>query len=107
VAGANGKLVRLGDVATVKAGTEEARSLALFDGRQAVGIDILKADGTSTTQVSEGVIGSAACAWATSSPSVPSMLGSVRHRAPAASRSVSSFTTIATWLATGLVLHRF
>jgi len=56
VAGANGKLVRLGDVATVKAGTEEQRSLALFDGKQAVGIDILKAKGTSTTQVSEGVL---------------------------------------------------
>src|SRR5213075_208390 len=40
----------------VKAGTEEARSLALFDGKQAVGIDILKAKGTSTTQVSEGVM---------------------------------------------------
>ncbi len=56
VAGANGKLVRLGDVATVKAGTEEPRSLALFDGKQAVGIDILKADGTSTTQVSEAIM---------------------------------------------------
>jgi hydrophobic/amphiphilic exporter-1 (mainly G- bacteria), HAE1 family len=55
VAGANGKLVRLGDVATVKAGTEEQRSLALFDTKQAVGIDILKADGTSTTAVSKAV----------------------------------------------------
>src|SRR5690606_2408000 len=50
-----GRLVRLGEVARVYAGAEEARSLALFDGRPAVGIDIVKATDASTTTVSEAV----------------------------------------------------
>ncbi|HST61236.1 MAG TPA: efflux RND transporter permease subunit [Longimicrobium sp.] len=56
VASRGGAPVRLGDVATVKDGTEEARSLALFNGKPAVGIDIVKAQGSSTTAVSESVI---------------------------------------------------
>ena len=38
-----------------KDGTEEPRTAALFNGRDAVGIDIIKADGYSTTEVSERV----------------------------------------------------
>jgi HAE1 family hydrophobic/amphiphilic exporter-1 len=57
VASRDGAPVRLGDVATVRDGTEEARSLALFNGKPAVGIDIVKAQGSSTTAVSEEVIG--------------------------------------------------
>jgi HAE1 family hydrophobic/amphiphilic exporter-1 len=53
VAATNGRLIRLGDLARVKAGTEEARSLALFNGADAVGIDVVKATGYSTTAVSE------------------------------------------------------
>jgi hydrophobe/amphiphile efflux-1 (HAE1) family protein len=45
-------VVRLGDLATVRDGTEEARSAAYFDGRPAVGIDIKKATNESTTAVS-------------------------------------------------------
>ena len=56
VASRDGAPVRLGDVATVRDGTEEARSLALFNGKPAVGIDIVKAQGSSTTAVSEAVI---------------------------------------------------
>jgi HAE1 family hydrophobic/amphiphilic exporter-1 len=56
VASREGAPVRLGDVATVRDGTEEARSLALFNGKPAVGIDIVKAQGSSTTAVSESVI---------------------------------------------------
>ncbi|MDQ6925975.1 MAG: efflux RND transporter permease subunit, partial [Candidatus Eremiobacteraeota bacterium] len=52
VAQRNGALIRLGQVADVEDGTEEARSLALYDGRDAVGIDIKKAKGYSTTDVS-------------------------------------------------------
>ncbi|MBA2319602.1 MAG: efflux RND transporter permease subunit, partial [Deltaproteobacteria bacterium] len=52
VTSSNGRLVRLGDVATVKAGTEEARSMALFNSEEAVGIDVVKATGYSTTAVS-------------------------------------------------------
>ncbi|MEQ1565423.1 MAG: efflux RND transporter permease subunit [Myxococcota bacterium] len=54
-AGRNGGLVRLGDLATVRAGVEEQRSLALFDGVEAVGIDVVKATNASTTDVSERV----------------------------------------------------
>jgi hydrophobic/amphiphilic exporter-1 (mainly G- bacteria), HAE1 family len=51
----SGELVRVGDLATVRAGTEEQRSLALFDGREAVGIDVVKATNASTTAVSDAV----------------------------------------------------
>jgi HAE1 family hydrophobic/amphiphilic exporter-1 len=56
VAGARGEIVRLGELATVSAGTEEARSLALFNGKEAVGIDVVKATGESTTAVSDAVL---------------------------------------------------
>lgn len=52
VASAGGQLVRLGEVAQVRAGEEEIRSVALFNGKQAVGIDIVKATNGSTTAVS-------------------------------------------------------
>ena len=51
----NGQLIRLGQVATVRDGTEEPRTLALFDGKQAVGIDIKKSQGYSTTDVSDRI----------------------------------------------------
>ena len=44
-------LIRLGDVAAVRDGTEEPRTLALFNGRDAVGIEIKKTKGYSTTDV--------------------------------------------------------
>jgi HAE1 family hydrophobic/amphiphilic exporter-1 len=56
VASRDGAPVRLGDVATVRDGTEEARSLALFNGKPAVGIDVVKSQGYSTTAVAEEVI---------------------------------------------------
>jgi hydrophobic/amphiphilic exporter-1 (mainly G- bacteria), HAE1 family len=49
----NGAIIRLNQVATVFAGTEEQRTKALFSGRDAVGLDILKAKGYSTTQVTD------------------------------------------------------
>ncbi|HXE81647.1 MAG TPA: efflux RND transporter permease subunit [Vicinamibacterales bacterium] len=52
---ANGRIVRLGDLANVRDGTEEPRSAALFNGQEAVGIDILKSDGFSTTAVADDV----------------------------------------------------
>ena len=51
----NGALVRLGQVADVRDGTEEPRSLAAFNAREAVGIDIKKSKGYSTTDVSDRV----------------------------------------------------
>jgi len=51
-----GAVVRLGDVATVRDGPEEPTSLALFNGKPAVGIDIIKSTGYSTTQVASAVL---------------------------------------------------
>jgi HAE1 family hydrophobic/amphiphilic exporter-1 len=56
VATREGRIIRLGEIATVRDGTEEARSVALFNGRPAVGINVVKSQGSSTTAVSEKVI---------------------------------------------------
>jgi HAE1 family hydrophobic/amphiphilic exporter-1 len=50
-----GGLIRLGQVADVTDGTAEQRSLALFNGEPAVGIDITKSKGASTTSVADSV----------------------------------------------------
>ena len=55
VANRGGRVVRLGDVATVHVGTEEPRTEALFSGKEAVGLDIKKSKGASTTQVADQV----------------------------------------------------
>ena len=55
VAERNGRLVRLNEVARVVDGTAEQRTLALFNNREAVGVNILKAKGYSTTEVSNAV----------------------------------------------------
>lgn len=47
---------RLGEVATVHAGHEEARSLAFYNDQKAVGIDVVKTIGASTTTVSDAVL---------------------------------------------------
>ena len=67
IAERNGQVIRLGQVADILDGTEEARSLALYSARgtaesgtinrQSVGIDIKKSKGYSTTQVADLVIG--------------------------------------------------
>jgi hydrophobic/amphiphilic exporter-1 (mainly G- bacteria), HAE1 family len=55
VADRNGQLVRLGQVATVRDATEEPRTLALYNGKEAIGIDVKKAKGYSTTDVANRV----------------------------------------------------
>ncbi|MES2177379.1 MAG: efflux RND transporter permease subunit [Gemmatimonadota bacterium] len=59
VADRNGIITRLGDVANVRDGTEEPRTLALYGSggseREAVGIDIKKSKGFSTTDVSDRI----------------------------------------------------
>jgi hydrophobic/amphiphilic exporter-1 (mainly G- bacteria), HAE1 family len=55
VADRNGTLVRLGQVATIKDATEEPRTLALYNSKEAIGIDIKKAKGYSTTDVADRV----------------------------------------------------
>jgi HAE1 family hydrophobic/amphiphilic exporter-1 len=66
IAERDGQVIRLGQVADIIDGTEEARSLALFSARsgpeagytnrESVGIDIKKSKGYSTTQVADQVI---------------------------------------------------
>jgi HAE1 family hydrophobic/amphiphilic exporter-1 len=48
-----GRVVRLGDLAEIRDGTEEPRSYALYNDEAAVGIEILKSTGFSTTAVAE------------------------------------------------------
>ncbi|WP_141733274.1 efflux RND transporter permease subunit [Oligoflexus tunisiensis] len=55
IATIQGRVVRLGDVADVRDGSEEQRSLALFNGQRAVGIDIKKSTNASTTAVSDQI----------------------------------------------------
>ena len=56
VAQRNGTLVRLGQLATVYDGVEEQRTLALYNGQEAVGIDVKKAQGYSTTDVTARIL---------------------------------------------------
>ena len=51
-----GRVIRLGEVATVRDGFEEQRSVALFNGTEAVGFDIKKSTGYSTTDVSARIL---------------------------------------------------
>src|ERR1700709_1522633 len=55
VGGQRGQLIRLGQVADVRDGTTEQRTLALFNGQLAVGIDITKSKGASTTKVADAI----------------------------------------------------
>jgi HAE1 family hydrophobic/amphiphilic exporter-1 len=51
----NGQLVRLGQVADALDGTQEQRTLALYNGKEAIGIDVTKSKGYSTTAVSKKI----------------------------------------------------
>jgi HAE1 family hydrophobic/amphiphilic exporter-1 len=55
VARRDGRLIRLAEVGRAVDGTEEPRALALFDGRQAIGLDVVKAKGYSTADVATRV----------------------------------------------------
>ena len=55
VAQRNGQVTRLGEIANVRDGTEEPRTLALYNDQEAVGLDIKKSKGFSTTDVSDRV----------------------------------------------------
>ncbi len=56
VAERNGQIIRLGQVADVRDGTEEARTAAIYNGRDAIGLDLRKAKGYSTTDVAARVV---------------------------------------------------
>jgi HAE1 family hydrophobic/amphiphilic exporter-1 len=55
VSQSGGRIIRLGDLAEVRDATEEPRSFAAYNDESAVGIDILKSSGFSTTGVAEQV----------------------------------------------------
>jgi HAE1 family hydrophobic/amphiphilic exporter-1 len=55
VSQSGGRIVRLGDLADVHDSTEEPRSFALYNDEAAVGIDVLKSSGFSTTAVAEQI----------------------------------------------------
>ncbi|HEY1951173.1 MAG TPA: efflux RND transporter permease subunit [Gemmatimonadaceae bacterium] len=55
VAQRNGQIIRLGQVADAIDGTQEQRSIALFNGVEGIGIDIVKSKGYSTTDVSSKI----------------------------------------------------
>ena len=55
IADRGGRLVRLGDIATVHVGVEEPRSAAISSGTEAVGIDVKKSKGYSTTSVAADI----------------------------------------------------
>ncbi len=55
VSQSGGRIVRLGDLADVKDSTEEPRSYAAYNDEEAVGFDILKSTGFSTTKVANDV----------------------------------------------------
>jgi HAE1 family hydrophobic/amphiphilic exporter-1 len=56
IAQSQGRVIRLGDVADARDGTEEPRSAAVFNGEDAVGIDVKKSKGFSTTEVAADVL---------------------------------------------------
>ncbi len=55
VASRGGRPVALGDVATVTDGAEEQRSLALYDGVRAVGINVVKQSGANVVELADRV----------------------------------------------------
>jgi HAE1 family hydrophobic/amphiphilic exporter-1 len=55
IASRDGQLIRLGQVADVKAGAAEPKSTARFNGLHAIGLDIVKSRENATTAVSDGV----------------------------------------------------
>ena len=55
VSQAAGRIIRLGDIANVRDATEEPRSFALYNGDEAVGINIIKSSGFSTTAVAADI----------------------------------------------------
>ena len=56
VSGSDGRLLRLGEVATIRDAAEEQRTLALYNDQEAVGVDLKKAQGYSTTTVAEKIL---------------------------------------------------
>jgi hydrophobe/amphiphile efflux-1 (HAE1) family protein len=88
VSESNGRIVRLGDVADVRDATEEPRSVALYNDEEAVGIDVKKSTGFSTTAVADAVRAAVAEIQPTLPPGVS--LRVVRDSGVRVANSVSS-----------------
>jgi HAE1 family hydrophobic/amphiphilic exporter-1 len=84
----NGRVVRLSDVATVQDATEEPRSVALFNDDPAVGIDVLKSSGFSTSTVTSDIRARVEAIQATLPPGV--MLRVVRDSGVSVDDSVAN-----------------
>jgi HAE1 family hydrophobic/amphiphilic exporter-1 len=56
VAERDGRVIRLGQLANVRDGAEEARTAAIYNGRDAIGLDVRKSKGYSTTDVADRVM---------------------------------------------------
>ena len=54
--GNDGRVVYLGEVATVEDGAEEARTLALYNTTESVGVDVVKSSDASTTTVADEIL---------------------------------------------------
>lgn len=54
--GNDGRTIYLSEVADVTVGSEEPRTLAIYNGRDAVGVNVVKSSDASTTTVAEGVL---------------------------------------------------
>ncbi|HET9371313.1 MAG TPA: efflux RND transporter permease subunit [Vicinamibacterales bacterium] len=88
IAERSGRMVRLGDLAFVHAGVEEPRSAARFSGEEAVGINVRKSKGYSTTTVADAVRAEVATIQATLPDGVELRL--VRDAGVRVSNSVAS-----------------
>ncbi|AKA68198.1 efflux RND transporter permease subunit [Clostridium scatologenes] len=51
----NGSEIKLGDIATVEDGSKEKSSLSFYNGKEAIGIDIVKQSNSNTVQVAKDV----------------------------------------------------
>jgi HAE1 family hydrophobic/amphiphilic exporter-1 len=88
VATRNGRVIHLGDVADIHTGVEEPRTAASFNGKEAVGLDIKKSKGYSTTAVAAAVLQELDAIQATLPPGVK--LNVVRDSGRRVTNSVSS-----------------
>src|SRR5688572_20957658 len=87
VAQRGGRLIRLGDIALARDAAEEPRTSAQYNGRDAVGVDIIKTDGASTTDVSARIREKVATIKATLPPGVEFIVA--RDTGPRVTNSVA------------------
>lgn len=55
IANRNGTNIKLGDIASIEDGSKEMDSLSFYNGREAIGIDVLKQSGSNTVDVADNI----------------------------------------------------